>query len=139
MWTVYLIYDADDKLIYVGCTSNIKKRMNQHRTERYWANEIAKVEIENWPTKAEGFKREGYLVKTLRPRYNHRISTGESIGKNPNFVQIIARVPKTLKDQIRKEAQEEDRSMNQVITTALKYYFNAPKGQGPRKKRKRTE
>lgn len=57
------------------------------------------------------------------------------MGEQKEFVAIIARVPRSIRQAIRQEAFDEERSMNQVINSALKAYFNAPKGQGPRKRK----
>lgn len=137
MYYVYRIYDKDNSLLYVGCTSDFGQRMNQHHNEREWGKEIFRTEVEVLPTKREGLEREGELVKTLSPRYNIRVSTGDWMGANQkrNFVQIIIRTSEEMKKLVRQEALEEDRSMNQVINSALRHYFKTPKGQGPRKRK----
>lgn len=51
------------------------------------------------------------------------------------FVQVIFRIPRSLRRAVKMEAAAEERTMNQVFISALRAYFNAPKGQGPRKKK----
>lgn len=134
MWyTVYRLYDKAGKLLYVGCTSDITTRLVTHRREREWGRRIHRAETESYNTKREALKREGQLVTEMKPEYNIRVSTGESMGEpGAGIVQVIIRVPESMKRQIRMEAAEENRSMNQVINSALKFYFNSPKGQGPK-------
>lgn len=54
---------------------------------------------------------------------------------SPNLVPLFARVPASLRKKVRIEAAKEDRSMNQVITSALKVYFSMPKDSATRKKK----
>lgn len=50
--------------------------------------------------------------------------------KEPELVAIFVRVPRALRKSIRQEAADEDRSMSQVVTSALRMYFKRPKAAG---------
>jgi predicted HicB family RNase H-like nuclease len=51
------------------------------------------------------------------------------------IVKLYVRVPSSLHRQVRIEAAVEDRSMSQVVTQALRSYFQRPKGAAPRKRK----
>jgi hypothetical protein len=44
---LYRFYAADDQLLYVGLTINPGKRMERHRGEKPWWNDIARVTLEH--------------------------------------------------------------------------------------------
>lgn len=69
-WTVYRLYDADRVLLYVGCTSNLIGRVQQHASYREWARDIATVTCEHYDTKQEALDREKNLIRSQDPAYN---------------------------------------------------------------------
>jgi len=82
---VYRCYDADGVLLYVGRTTNVKRRMNDHRTRKggevaAWWRYLARVSIKLFPTLEAASEAESLAIETEAPRFNlrHRFHSIES-------------------------------------------------------------
>jgi len=67
---VYRCYDADDRLIYVGCTNSPLARMDGHRKGTHWFPEVVRVRHTVFPDRATGFARESAAIHLEKPKYN---------------------------------------------------------------------
>jgi excinuclease ABC subunit C len=76
---VYLIYDKDDALIYVGKAKHLKRRLSQYRNAiqrkkyrrmRAIVREAARIEIERTKTDLDACLAEMMLIQEHRPRWN---------------------------------------------------------------------
>jgi len=76
---VYLIYDQQNELIYVGKAKNLKRRLSQyrntirrkkHRRMRGIVKDAARIEIQRAETDFEACVTEMNLIQTHRPRWN---------------------------------------------------------------------
>lgn len=74
---VYRMYDADDKLIYVGKASRLRDRVASYFSTRDLApkvavmvRRIARMEVTVLNTETEALLQECALIKAHRPRYN---------------------------------------------------------------------
>lgn len=67
---LYRFWSDADELLYVGITARPWERWKQHRAEKAWWEEVAKVTIENFATRAEVKAAETVAIKTEGPRYN---------------------------------------------------------------------
>lgn len=76
---VYLIYDQDSQLIYVGKAINLKRRLSQyrntlrrkkHRRMRGIVKEAARIEIQRAETHLDACLTETMLIQKHRPRWN---------------------------------------------------------------------
>src|SRR6266699_3690557 len=76
---VYLVYDQEDVLIYVGKAKNLKRRLSQyrnnlrrkkHRRMRGIVKEAARIEIQCAETHLEACLTETRLMQRHRPRWN---------------------------------------------------------------------
>ncbi len=68
--SVYKLYDADGRLLYVGVTRHGYRRLNQHAKEKPWWSEVVKAEFEHLPDTRSAFAREAVLIRTASPAYN---------------------------------------------------------------------
>lgn len=68
--TVYRLFAADGYLLYVGCTSNLRDRLANHKTHKDWWPQVARVESETYPDRARGLWAEREAIVTEAPRYN---------------------------------------------------------------------
>src|SRR5207253_8186959 len=76
---VYLVYDREDELIYVGKAKNLKRRLWQyrntlrrkkHRRMRGIVKEAARIEIQRAETHLDACLTEAMLIQKYRPRQN---------------------------------------------------------------------
>ena len=67
---VYRIFDKDGRLIYVGCSHNPEKRLNQHRRTMWWAHQIHRIKLTVHPNKAAGHLAERTAINAEQPRWN---------------------------------------------------------------------
>ncbi len=76
---VYLVYDQQDELIYVGKAKNLKRRLSQyrntlrrkkHRRMRGIVKEAARIEIQCAETHLDACLTEAMLIQKHRPRWN---------------------------------------------------------------------
>ena len=76
---VYLIYDQENELIYVGKAKNLKRRLSQyrntirrkkHRRMRGIVKDAARIEIQRAETDFEACITEMTLIQKHRPRWN---------------------------------------------------------------------
>lgn len=76
---VYLVYGAQDELIYVGKAKNLKRRLSQyrnalqrkkHRRMRGIVKEATRIEIQHAETDLDACIRETRLIQENRPRWN---------------------------------------------------------------------
>src|SRR5438552_6381758 len=76
---VYLVYDQQDELIYVGKAKNLKRRLSQyrntlrrkkHRRMRGIVKEAARIEIQCAERHLDACLTETMLIQKYRPRWN---------------------------------------------------------------------
>ena len=76
---VYLMKDADDKVLYVGKAKDLKQRLNNYRLANpdrmprrhlRMVREVARIEFQFCPSEAAALKRESKLLRSIKPRYN---------------------------------------------------------------------
>jgi predicted GIY-YIG superfamily endonuclease len=65
--SVYIFKSADVRVLYVGCTADLPRRLDEHRRDKPWWCEVATVEVEHFASKDEALRRESMLIRALRP------------------------------------------------------------------------
>lgn len=66
----YRLYDADDRLLYVGITVNPKARWSAHARDKHWWPEVARKTIEWFETRKSAERIEKIEVEEEGPAYN---------------------------------------------------------------------
>lgn len=67
--SLYRFYDADNRLLYVGITSHLPRRLDEHASKSWWARvQIVRVQHFGDPEEARG--RERRAIATEWPLYN---------------------------------------------------------------------
>lgn len=66
---LYRIYDADRRLLYVGIGYDPTRRWTQHARRDWWL-QMASIEVDWHPTRAEAEKAEERTVRIGRPLHN---------------------------------------------------------------------
>jgi len=69
---VYRCFDADGRLIYVGCSRTPKNRMDQHRANSWWFEQVERVRFTVFPNKDYALWMERRAIETEHPRWNIR-------------------------------------------------------------------
>lgn len=72
---VYRAYDADGRLIYIGATSELMNRWDQHEALSWWYEMAAWVEAEPYPTRDAAFAAEMVAIQEEQPAFNIRHTT----------------------------------------------------------------
>lgn len=67
---LYRHFDAAGELLYVGISLCAIGRLAQHRMDKQWYQDIARVEVEWLPDRDTALAAEKLAIQTERPRYN---------------------------------------------------------------------
>lgn len=68
---VYRVYDADERVLYVGCTLDPLRRMAEQKWAHWW-DDIAHIEWDSYPDYATGREAELSAILFLDPSYNRQ-------------------------------------------------------------------
>lgn len=68
--TVYRLYNKRGTLLYVGSTTNVGARLQNHRGSQPWWPQVRKVRLDHFETIAEARSTEGEAIYAERPRHN---------------------------------------------------------------------
>lgn len=71
---LYRHFDAEGRLLYVGISKNATERLRGHKHKSSWFKEIARVEIQHFPTREEARAAEALAIKSEKPLLNKAIS-----------------------------------------------------------------
>ncbi len=71
---LYRHIDAGGSLLYVGVTSDTERRLYQHKLYSPWAEDIADIKVECFPTREDALAAERKAIETERPRFNSTYS-----------------------------------------------------------------
>lgn len=69
---VYRLFDAEGDLLYVGCTTDMVRRVVHHRmpSGSPWWPLVASYTMTEYPTHEEAFSAETVAIRTEAPRFN---------------------------------------------------------------------
>lgn len=76
--TVYRIYDADGRLLYVGMSINAVQRLAAHRYQQEWWPRVARVDIEHFVGRKAAARAEALAIETEAPEFN--VNPGRCVG-----------------------------------------------------------
>jgi len=66
---LYRLFDADDRLLYVGIAFNPEARWNEHRGKAWWPSVVRKS-VEWHPTRLVALEAEARAIEAESPRHN---------------------------------------------------------------------
>lgn len=69
-YVVYRAYDADDWLLYVGCTSDVDKRMANHRSRSEWYQHMDTFSVSKPMHEHVAFAVERQAITAEAPAFN---------------------------------------------------------------------
>lgn len=93
---LYRHFDATDKLLYVGITKNPSRRLSEHAANSHWWNQIAKITIERFQSKAHAQVAEKKAIRAEKPEFNKALQKKKRAPKmvshdreRPDFSRIV--------------------------------------------------
>src|SRR5690349_19519425 len=69
---LYRLYDAGGSLLYIGCSSDVARRLKSHRSTQPWWLEVAAYDSEGPYRRLDGLRREQSAIFCEHPRYNRQ-------------------------------------------------------------------
>lgn len=72
--SVYRCRAADETLLYIGCTTDLRVRLGQHARQKDWWSEVATVTAEVWSVGWDARMAEKSAIYSERPLYNHQFN-----------------------------------------------------------------
>jgi hypothetical protein len=72
---LYRLYDAEDQLLYVGISWSAIVRMAQHKAEKPWFGDVARIEIVITKSRSEAQHLELQAIRDEWPLYNKQHNT----------------------------------------------------------------
>lgn len=70
MTVVYRFYDAHHTLLYVGMSDKAGQRWNRHADEKWWFEQVVRVDVQHYPTREQASEAEVQAIQTEAPVYN---------------------------------------------------------------------
>ena len=67
---LYRHFDAEGRLLYVGVSLSTTVRLMGHKERSEWANRIATITIERFPTRSAALQAERAAIKAEKPLHN---------------------------------------------------------------------
>lgn len=67
---LYRLYAADDRLLYVGITDNLKRRFGQHAADKAWWPEVSRRTVSWHASRDAAEAAEDAAIKAERPAHN---------------------------------------------------------------------
>jgi DNA polymerase-3 subunit epsilon len=140
---VYYFHDEDGKIIYVGKSGNIKKRINQHFTNdqpkaREMQKAVEKLSYERTGNELIALLKEEQSIKEIQPEFNQALrnkvySHGLFLDKSLNYHQLYI---KKLKDEEQPlMAFKNHQQARKVVSNFVEDYQLCPQLAGVEKKR----
>ena len=70
IYALYRFYDATDELLYVGATTNPRFRIQTHRREKEWWQEVVTIKIQHFTNLDQLLAEERAAIEAENPRHN---------------------------------------------------------------------
>jgi predicted GIY-YIG superfamily endonuclease len=78
--SVYRLYDSSDRLLYVGLSCDVARRLQQHKKTKSWWSDVALIKIKVFDdsevmkiAEQEAIRLESPLHNSVRFRHDYRI------------------------------------------------------------------
>ena len=67
---LYRYFDAEGRLLYVGISFSAIARAAQHREDKGWWQDVARMHVEHLPTRSDAVNAERHAIRTEQPLHN---------------------------------------------------------------------
>lgn len=68
--TVYRMFDSADRLLYVGATTRLPKRIDEHSRDKAWWTEVTTISVEHFASRDDAFAAEAAAIPAESPVHN---------------------------------------------------------------------
>lgn len=83
MTRLYRLLDANDVLLYVGITNNLRTRLRSHRQEKPWWGEVNRVLVTAYWSRGQALAVEKHIIENDSPTYNlHPGALGDAMNRH---------------------------------------------------------
>jgi excinuclease UvrABC nuclease subunit len=69
-YVVYRVYSADRRLLYIGMTFNLPRRIDDHGRGTWWWHAVDTIKLEHYNSRAAALRAEEAAIKRSGPLYN---------------------------------------------------------------------
>jgi predicted GIY-YIG superfamily endonuclease len=70
VYSVYKMYDETGKLLYVGMSEDVRRRLREHRKEKPWIENVVAVEVTPYLDKNTALEAEAKAIQEDGPLFN---------------------------------------------------------------------
>lgn len=112
--SVYRLYDADDRLLYVGSTVHVPRRLREHHSKPWW-HLVARHEAVDYPTAADAVAAEESAIDHEGPIHNRNRASGQTVMRT-------MRADRELWDAVKAQAGREGTTVTRVLVQILHEY-----------------
>jgi len=67
---LYRHFDAAGDLLYIGCSSNVIRRTEQHEIQSHWLPEVATITVEHFAIVTDALAAEEAAIRAENPKHN---------------------------------------------------------------------
>lgn len=64
--------DRDGRCLYIGCTTDLRRRLMAHKGNKPWFGDVWQLEVETFPSQAEALAAEAVAIAAAEPIYNYQ-------------------------------------------------------------------
>lgn len=94
--TVYRLYDAKGRLLYVGTSVEPQERWEQHSREKLWWSSVARATVDWFSSRTEALAAEREAIRSEYPLHNEKASEEERVfpfqgNQGPNQKTMLRR------------------------------------------------
>lgn len=83
--SVYLYYDVNGVLLYVGITSRAISRQREHNADKDWWPFVSIQSVEHYPSRAHAESRKRGLIRRYHPPFNTQHNPGHERARQAYF------------------------------------------------------
>jgi predicted GIY-YIG superfamily endonuclease len=84
--TLYRFHDAAGRLLYIGIAVDFLQRWRKHRRREWWS-QVARMDIEQYPSRSAALAAERQAIIIEKPQYNHQHNKAVWGGGRPSFLE----------------------------------------------------
>lgn len=114
MGDLYRFYDKDNRLLYVGMSLHAAKRASQHRRDKPWWNDVARMDVDHHDITEHELRRlESEAIYNDSPPHNGKR------GRPPEGERVEFRLPAELLARVDQAAAEQGATRAHVVRQIL--------------------